>query len=81
VKLIRNGRNLLVLHRTRLVWKKLVRGGRSSSEATACIGGAQRWLELTELMEQTELVGGRWTDQNVLEAGEVVRALEHVASR
>jgi hypothetical protein len=31
-------------------------------------------------MEQTELVGGRWTDQNVLEAGGAVRVSDCVAS-
>jgi hypothetical protein len=47
---------------------------RYALEAEGCIGGRWRW------MEQTELVGGRRTDQNMLEAGRVVRASEHVAS-
>jgi hypothetical protein len=43
-------------------------------EVEGCIRGRWRW------MEQTELVGGRQTDQNVLEAGGVIRASECVAS-
>jgi hypothetical protein len=48
---------------------------RDASEAAACIRRA--WRQ----MEQTELVGGRRTDQNALEVGGAVGVSEHVASR
>jgi hypothetical protein len=44
-------------------WRQRQQRQRDALEAAACIGGAQRWTE------QTELVGSRWTDQNVLEGG------------
>jgi hypothetical protein len=45
-----------------------------ASEAEVYIGG--RWRQ----MEQTELVRGRWTNQNILETYRVVRASECVAN-